>query len=124
MREADFCRDLNVALTQNCRDGSRYTNQYSYDEGSDEVRGCPARAPAIKSFLTVVKKKSKADGTGRKHAAPMSIEELTQIIRWSESVCPPSQLNRPAHNATEQLFVAKHALARAFMTSGFTMWTR
>jgi hypothetical protein len=126
VRAIDFAETENGAHAElgTCRDGSRYANQYSYDEGLDDVRGCPARAPAIKSLLTVVKKKSRAESTGRKHAAPMSIEELTQIIRWSESVCPPSQLTRPAQNAKEQFLVAKHALMRAFMTSGFTMWTR
>ena len=105
-----------------CRDGDRYAGkQYFYDSEKDEVRGCPARAPAIKTLLKVVKAKCSADGVGRRSAAPMTIEDLAQIIHWSEKECPEPS-NQLA--AETELSVVKHAMMRAYMTAGFTLWTR
>lgn len=88
------------------------------------VRGCPARAHAIRSLLDAIKVKDRADGAARRHAQPMSVEDLKQVMEWSEEECPPRKLGRLAESAGEQLLVAKHGLMRALMSTGFTLWTR
>ena len=106
------------------RDGDRYAGkQYLYDEGTGEVRGCPARAPAIKTLIKVVKAKCSADGISRRSAEPMTVEDLAQIINWSEKLSPP---NQPAESNKQEEFLTatKHAMMRAYMATGFTLWTR
>jgi hypothetical protein len=52
----------------------------------------------------------------------MTAEDLTQIISWSEKTSPPNQL--AANDGQEKLLAEKHAMMRAYMTMGFTLWTR
>ena len=90
------------------------------------MRGCPARAPLIKTLLKTIKAKSAADGSSRKHAFPMTIEDISQLIRWSESICSPASISEKATGAQEQTLTAmvRHAFMHAFVTTAFTLWTR
>jgi hypothetical protein len=106
------------------RDGERYAGPYAYDEQRGEVRGCPARAPIIKSLLKSIKAKGAADGGSRKHAHPMTIENMAHLVRWSEQVCPPASANKKSGTIEEQVLATKHAFLRAFVTTAFTLWTR
>jgi hypothetical protein len=104
------------------RDGEQYASkQYYYNEEKNEVWGCPACAPAIRSLIKVVKAKCSANGISRRSADPMTVEDLTCIICWSERRCPTNQL--VAADAEDFNFT-KHVMMRAYMTTGFTLWTR
>ncbi|KAF8688094.1 hypothetical protein AX14_003512 [Amanita brunnescens Koide BX004] len=106
-------------------DGERYAGAYTYDGEQNEVRGCPAHAPFVKTLLKTIKAKGTADGGSRKHALPMTIEDMTHLVRWSERVCPPVPISGQGTTMEEQaLTVTRHVFMRAFMTTAFTLWTR
>ncbi|KAF8623028.1 hypothetical protein AX15_006540 [Amanita polypyramis BW_CC] len=105
------------------RDGDRYTGPYFCDEETSKVKGCPARSSAIKSMVKAARAKS-ATSRVRNHALPMTIEDMTCIMKWSESLYPQVSLFWPARIVEEQTEVMKHAFMCAFMTTGFTLWTR
>jgi hypothetical protein len=106
------------------RDGERYAGPYACDKG--QVRGCPARAPLIKTLLKTIKARGAADGASRKHALPMMIEDITHLICWSESICPLASISGKATTMLEQgaLTPIMHAFMRAFVTTAFMLWTR
>ena len=84
-------------------------------------------------IMSAIKTKGRVKGMNvtHQHAEAMVIEELTYVMEWSELQCP-AVLIGPSESAaaycsqgTKQLVnVAKHALMRAFMSTGFTLWTR
>lgn len=78
--------------------------------------------------MRVISSKSGEKGSsteGRRHAEAMRLEDITQVMRWSELQCPPSKLlgDRPK-DLDEMMLCVKHGLMRAFMTAGFVLWTR
>jgi hypothetical protein len=105
------------------RDGDRYAGPYSYDEATGEVKGCPARSSAVKSIVKAIRVKSTVNGV-RNHALPMTIEDMTHVMRWSEARHPQESLFQSAHTVEEEAEITMHAFMRAFMTTGFTLWTR
>lgn len=110
------------------RDNDRYAGEYSYDEKQGEVRGCPARAPAVRSVLQAVKTRARTKGASatRNHAEAMTIEEIQKLMNWSETQCSNELLTVPVPIATmeESKRRLEHGLMRAFMASAFTLWTR
>lgn len=88
--------------------------------------GCPARAKVIYETIRSIKNKDAMDGlTQRRQAEAMTLDDLTKVIQWSESQCPPQQLTViPAPNHSMYILSLNHGLARAFMSAGFTLWTR
>ncbi|KAJ7202670.1 hypothetical protein C8J57DRAFT_1622701 [Mycena rebaudengoi] len=107
--------------------GGKYAGVYSYKEDTDTVRGCPARAPEIQSFVKCIKTKARVKGAAatRHHAEAMTIEEIQKIIQWSESQCPSAKLEsgKPA-NSKELLLMITHGMMRAFLSTGFVLFTR
>ena len=61
---------------------------------------------------------------GRHHAEAMRLEDITQVMNWSEMQCPPSKLCDSPKDLDEMMHSVKHGLMRAFMTTGFVLWTR
>lgn len=59
----------------------------------------------------------------RDHARAIRIEDLCQMMDWSEKTVPSAHL---AHLGKGDIMVEviKHVLMRAFLSSGFTLWTR
>ena len=108
------------------RDGEKYAGEYSYNEETGKVTGCPARASAVEKFMKAIKTKSGVKGSAatREHAEAMRIEELQKIMQWSESQCPHEMLGREHYDLDTLKLVIKHGLVRAFAASGFTLWTR
>ena len=104
------------------RDGEQYAGPYSYDEAREEVHGCPARAPAIRSLLKMVKARCAHDV--KKHAEPITIAEMVQIIRWSECITPLRSLSQQMQQSQDQFLVSKYAFMHAFITTAFTLWAR
>lgn len=58
------------------------------------------------------------------HAEAITIEEIQQIMEWSEKTCPDDLLTLPVADLETLMFRAEHALMRAFISSAFTLWTR
>ena len=109
------------------RDNDRYSGEYSFDEKQGEVHGCPARAPAVRSVMQVVKTRAHAKGTSttRNHAEAMTIEEIRKLINWSETQCSNEWLTIvPIETMEESKHRLEHGLMRAFMESAFTLWKR
>ncbi|KAJ7508230.1 hypothetical protein B0H11DRAFT_2169261 [Mycena galericulata] len=114
------------------RDEDKYAGEYHYDEETEKVTGCPARAGIVQSLLKAIKVRAKEKGTAatRNHAEAISAEDMKVMMDWSESVCPSSKLAEavksgvaPRDRATRNLLL-KHGMMRAFSASGFTLWTR
>ena len=59
----------------------------------------------------------------RDHARAIRIEDLTQMMDWSEKLVPSLSLEKLDNNDIT-LEVVKHVLMRAFLSSAFTLWTR
>ena len=70
-----------------------------------------------------IKNKCGADGGRRNHAEAITLENMKAVWEWSEKQCPTEQLNE-IEDAAELKNAKRHALMRAFMASGFTLWTR
>jgi hypothetical protein len=109
------------------RDGDTYSGPYSFDKETETVKGCPARSSTIKSYIKVIASKSGAKGAAaavRHHAEAMSLEELKKVIQWSEIKYPSEKLAVEPKDINELMLAVEHIMVRAFMTSGFTLWTR
>lgn len=73
--------------------------------------------------MKTIKNKCGADGGTRNHAEAITIEDMRTLMDWSQSKYPSETLDSLMD--TEELKSGKmHALMRAFMASGFTLWTR
>ena len=105
------------------RASDKYRSNYSYDEASDTIHGCPAKSSTIQTFIKLIKAKSRAKGTAatQHHAEAMKIKDLAAIMQWSECEVPPESLAKRGGNLKIQL---KHTMMRAFLSSGYTLWTR
>jgi len=59
----------------------------------------------------------------RNHARAIRIEDLTQMMDWSEKIVPSTSLEK-LDKKDITFEVIKHTLMRAFLSSAFTLWTR
>ncbi|KAJ6579194.1 hypothetical protein DFH09DRAFT_913466 [Mycena vulgaris] len=107
-------------------DGEKYAGAYRFDEETERVTGCPARAQVIQSFVKVVKNKTGIKGAAatRDHAEAMSIEDMKTLVEWSESIWPRAKVDETPPNSSQLQDKMKHYLMRAFGSSGFILWTR
>lgn len=114
------------------RDGDKYAGEYNYDDETDKLTGCPARAGIVASLVKIVKVRSVEKGASatRNHAEAISVEDMKIMMDWSESICPSSRLAdamksgiAPQDLAT-RILLLKHGMMRGFSSSGFTLWTR
>ncbi|KAJ7097829.1 hypothetical protein B0H15DRAFT_773173 [Mycena belliarum] len=106
--------------------GGKYTGAYSYDEDTGRVSGNPARAPEIQSFVKCIKNKARVKGAAatRHHAEATTIEDMQKLMQWSALECPPNKLEAKPENVKDLLKIIKHGMMRAFLTSGYVLWTR
>ncbi|KAJ7151417.1 hypothetical protein C8R43DRAFT_1087984 [Mycena crocata] len=106
--------------------GDKYAGPYHFNEGTDTVTGCPARAQLIQSFLKVVKNKSGVKGAAatRNHAEAMSIADMKVWMGWSEVKWPRVNVDEKPEMAGSVHDMLKHFMMRAFGSSGFVLWTR
>lgn len=118
-----------------CRDGQKYAGPYIFDESTQQVSGCPARAPSVRAVIDAINTKASAKGAAatRQHAEALTIEDLKKLMHWSENECPhemvqPEQVPRKGTGLTaapaDLKNITTHGMMRAFSTSGFTLWTR
>ncbi|KAJ7616035.1 hypothetical protein FB45DRAFT_1106987 [Roridomyces roridus] len=105
----------------------KYAGKYQYDEETEKVSGCPARAPEIEAFMKCIKTKTRVKGEAatRRHAEAMTIEDLRKIMEYSKKQCSAEvvKANQPP-NLPALLVLLKHGMMRAFLSSGFCLWTR
>lgn len=110
------------------RDGDKYSGEYKCNEETGKVTGCPARASVIETFVKAVRTKSGAKGAAatRNHAEAMKIEELKKLMEWSAQQCGPEMLETgfEVTDLNTLKLIEKHGMMRAFMSTGFTLWTR
>jgi hypothetical protein len=104
--------------------GDKYRGPYSLDEGTNKVSGNPARSAMIQDLLKTIKNKCGAEGDARNHAKAMTIEDMETLMNWSEGCVPNRMADHEFTDAASLANAAKHFFMRAFMTSGFTLWTR
>ncbi|KAJ7926602.1 hypothetical protein B0H13DRAFT_2229378 [Mycena leptocephala] len=107
--------------------GGKYAGDYSYDGETGKVTGCPARAPEIGAFMKCIKSKSRVKGEAatRRHAEATTIEDTRKMMGWSESQCPAEESKKCKPNdLAGLLLLLKHGMMRAFLSSGYCLWTR
>ena len=106
-----------------CSDDGKYSGEYSFDKATGEIRGCPARSASVKAIVHSVKVRDKDKGASatRNHAEAMTVEDLRKIMSWSERECPANVQSKEIDGLVHQL---EHGFMRAFLSSGFTLWTR
>ncbi|KAI4526175.1 hypothetical protein K525DRAFT_189781 [Schizophyllum commune Loenen D] len=109
-------------------DGTKYRGEYKYDEATERVTGNPAQAPGVRAIVDIVKKrhKKKGEAANREHADAMTIQDLGKIIATSERQYPAGIVDHldKISDGKEMYNVMLHIMMRAFLTSGFTLWTR
>ena len=94
---------------------------------TETVKGNPAHSSRIRSYMCVINLKSGEKGSsteGLRHAEAMRLEDITQVMRWSEQQCPPLKLSGKPKDLDEMMHNVKHGLMWAFMMTGFVLWTR
>ncbi|KAF8695767.1 hypothetical protein AX14_001656 [Amanita brunnescens Koide BX004] len=106
-------------------DGKKYAGPYTYNQSMQTWSGCPARADIIYETIKSIKNRHTAAGAKRRHAEAIMIEDLMQVMQWSEDQSPKVRLTIiPALTFQDHLLALSHGLMRAFMSTGFTLWTR
>ncbi|KAF8067516.1 hypothetical protein FPV67DRAFT_1416491, partial [Lyophyllum atratum] len=110
-----------------------YDAPYRYDKATDTVTGCPGRAKAIKDILHTVSLRQKAHTMPRLHAEAIRIEDLEQIVAYSEAQASSQDIDARMNSAKHPLsrtekglnkVASKHLMMRAYMATGFTIWLR
>lgn len=109
------------------RPGGIYAGPYSCDEGTGKVTGCPARAVEIQGFMKCIKTKARVKGEAatRRHAEATTMEDMKKMMAWSASECSAEALKEcEPKDVNALLLLLKHGMVRAFLSSGYTLWTR
>ncbi|KAJ7200612.1 hypothetical protein GGX14DRAFT_659990 [Mycena pura] len=71
-----------------------------------------------------IKNKCGADGSDRVHSLAMSKEYMEKMFAWSDSICAPATYFNPLPSPAESLERMKHLMFKAFVSTGWTVWTR
>jgi hypothetical protein len=113
------------------RSGDDYAGEYHYNRATGVTTGCPARAAIIIRLLKMVKAKDGQKGAAatRHHAEAMRSQDLLKIMVWSASHFPVDYIStQGATESAGRLALLsewlKHVEMRAFLSTGFTLWTR
>lgn len=72
---------------------------------------------------------AKGAAATRHHAEAMKIEDLGHMMNWSEQQVPSATVGQRLRTINQQqtegrYLMLKHVMMRAFLSSGFTLWTR
>ncbi|RDB24467.1 hypothetical protein Hypma_008539 [Hypsizygus marmoreus] len=103
-----------------------YSGDYEYDERTETVKGCPARALSFKSMVRIVNKRARVTGAAatRNYAEAMDLPALTMAMAWSQAQYPSEKLKHPPKDATEKALALRQAEGRAMFSTGFNTWAR
>ncbi|KAF8207109.1 hypothetical protein K438DRAFT_1917558 [Mycena galopus ATCC 62051] len=106
--------------------GGKYAGQYLFDEETGKVSGNPARAVEIQSFMKCIKNKARVKGAAatRQHAEATTVEDMRAMMQFSLSKCPNKKVEDVPQTADDLLLVIRHGQTRAFLSTGYTLWTR
>ena len=104
--------------------GDKYRGEYKLDESTGVVSGNPARSADVKDILKTVANKCGSDGGTRNHTEAITIEDMEKLMDWSRKQFSGDPQTVKFKDAVELADAARHYLMRAFMSSGFTLWTR
>ena len=76
--------------------------------------------------MKTIKNKHSADveGNERHHAVAMKYEFMEKIMGWSLSVVPEDVSSRPFSDKSGRTRMLRHAMFRAFLATGWTLWLR
>ncbi|TCD60050.1 hypothetical protein EIP91_010837, partial [Steccherinum ochraceum] len=108
----------------------KFRGPYQCDEVTGTVTGNPADSAEVQDlYRTLQNSKKSGMGGFRDHAEAITIEALRKIMTWSEELVPSvPEAEMKAKYADESqetlLFVLKHLMMRAYMSTAFTLWTR
>jgi hypothetical protein len=86
---------MSETLLTHGRDGQKYSysGPYVYNQSLKTWSRCLARAKVIYETIRSIKNKDAMDGLAQRwQAEAMTLDNLTKVIQWSESQCPPRQL--------------------------------
>jgi hypothetical protein len=103
-----------IILNLVCRCGERYRGQYKYNEDPGQISGNPARAAVIEDLMTTIKNRYGASGESRNHVEAITIDDMTQLVRFSEAQFPVARLTAKISDIAEFLECTKHAMMQAF----------
>lgn len=74
--------------------------------------------------MKTIKNKAGADGGHRNHAEAIRIEDVRKIMAMSAAECPIGCTYEHIKDTNQLRITTEHLLMRAFISSGFTLWTR
>ncbi|KAF5365299.1 hypothetical protein D9758_005473 [Tetrapyrgos nigripes] len=104
--------------TDNSGEG-KYRGQWREDREMHEWVGNPMTSARVTDMLAACKNK---DGEAEKNQSrAMTMDDMMTIFNWSWRTCPDSA---PVTTMEELHTKTEHLLMRAFMSAGFTLWTR
>ncbi|KAF9533156.1 hypothetical protein CPB83DRAFT_880296 [Crepidotus variabilis] len=106
-------------------DETRYSGAYSYDAETNKVTGCPARASEVTKLMRAIKNRGGQKGAAatRHHAEAMLYEDISRVMQKSNETHPIGMMST-ASTSTLLAEILKHVMFRAFLTTGFILWTR
>jgi hypothetical protein len=126
--KCEFCDKLTKAADKIAtRDGDTYRGKYSLDGTTGKASGNPAQSATVKDMMSTIYNKCAAKGSHRRdHAEAMKIEDMRTIMHYSMQVAPACMLQAccPISDIVQLRVLQIHGLMRAFITTGFTVWTR
>ncbi|TFK49186.1 hypothetical protein OE88DRAFT_1810043 [Heliocybe sulcata] len=106
-------------------DNETYRGLYSYCPETNRVRGNPAESAAVKDLYQSIRNRCRSlSGKRTHHAEAITIEEVRAIMTWSELKCPSTVEYATITDPTELFTYLVHMEMRAFIPSGYVLWTR
>lgn len=110
---------------QCCRADGRWKDPpWRLREGSKvDYDGTPVSANQVARLMKIVKKETVQRGDTRTHAAPLRIEQLGALVKYSMGKMPLAAALK-AKGPLETAKATKHLFFRAYVTLGFVLWTR
>ena len=106
------------------RNDGMYRGSYQINRETGKITGNPAKAATVSDLLHDVKNKGKSTGGLRNHAEAMSIHDIQTILSYSERQCSSQWTSYDMQVLETRRHVAEHLMMRAFLSIGFTAWTR
>ncbi|KAJ7192757.1 hypothetical protein GGX14DRAFT_528316 [Mycena pura] len=105
-------------------DGSKYRGRWHLNPTTGQYEGNPVESAEVEDTMRSIKNKCGADGGDRVHSLAMSKEYMEKMFAWSDSICAPATYFNPLPSPAESLERTKHLMFKAFVSTGWTVWTR
>ncbi|KAJ7199945.1 hypothetical protein GGX14DRAFT_660879 [Mycena pura] len=102
----------------------KYRGRWHLNPTTGQYEGNPVESAEVKDTMRSIKNKCGADGSDRVHSLAMSKEYMEKMFAWSDSICAPATYFNPLPSPAESLERMKHLMFKAFVSTGWTVWTR